>query len=75
MIYIYPFGLKVFFVVKDDIIIYSTHPNFEVGDKRPKTYSSLKGDDYIKNSSKDDEIIKKWIVNYFKENGMYEYLI
>ena len=75
MIEVYPFAKKIFFVAKDNKIIYSTHPDFKVGDEEPLSYVSVEGDNYIENHSEDNEIIKEWVVNYFKENEMYEYLI
>ena len=76
MIKIYPFGNGVFFAVKDDTVIYSTHPDFKISDKKPDTFAFARYDYYLKDvENKNDKIIRKWLINYLKENQMCEHLI
>jgi hypothetical protein len=68
MLKICPFGPEIFFVVKDDIIIYSTHPNFEVDNTPPPHYVFVNYDDFLKNvENEDNKFIKGWLINYLKK--------
>jgi hypothetical protein len=75
MLTIYPFSEVEFFVVKDNRIIYSTHHHYKKGDMCPSSYSGLSYEFYLQNNPKSSEAVREWIIEYFKENGMHEYLI
>ena len=75
MIKVYPFTKEVFFFAEDDIVIYSTHPRFKVGDKVSPSYASVVYTKYLKEAKEHDKVTRKHLIKYFKDNDLIEYLI
>jgi len=75
MIKVCPFGTETFFFTKNDIVVYSTHPSFKVGDKAPDRYQYLDYTFYLGKVNEYEETTKEHLINYLKDNNLIEYLI